>query len=158
MLAFCHGPGGLGSSSELLILSCALPGCRVLDRNGVGTNDPLPVMFAVLYPYPFNPIWVRLVNSVPKPISQYDLAHFGVPLRTRPSPVEQGWRMATMDVTGSDFDAFSVSFPEAVEREFAAAYGDERWANIKHRLALPYVASVWIVSELRAHLWPTCAF
>ncbi|TMW61604.1 hypothetical protein Poli38472_012795 [Pythium oligandrum] len=42
-----------------------------------------------------------------------------------------------MYVSGSDFDAFGVAFPDAVERDFCEAYGEERWKKIKHALAIP---------------------
>ncbi|GLE09253.1 hypothetical protein PINS_up020862 [Pythium insidiosum] len=67
-----------------------------------------------------------------------------------------------MDVQGSDFDAFEVSFPDAVEKEFAAAYGDNHWRKIKHALATPYVVSSLatcppsssMVSFVVVYVWP----
>lgn len=34
--------------------------------------------------------------------------------------------------------AFSVSFPDQVEQELGAAYGEPHWTNIKRALARPY--------------------
>ncbi|KAJ0405884.1 hypothetical protein ATCC90586_003345 [Pythium insidiosum] len=54
-----------------------------------------------------------------------------------------------MDVSGSDFDAFQVSFPDPVEKEFAAAYGDAHWRKIKHALATPPRSTAVRVNTMR---------